>query len=65
MLSLSLKSPSKTRCVCRYEAIRAVDEQLKQTIKMLEFLVLDKYLVAKASFEARCLLETIGTFNFS
>ena len=65
LLSLSLKSLSKTRWACRYEAMRAFDEQLERIIKMLAFLVLGKYSNAKTSSDARCLPGAICTFNFS
>ena len=64
LLSLSLKSLSETRWACRYEAMCAVDEQLERIMKMLAFLVLDKYLDAKTSSDAQCLLGAISTFNF-
>ena len=64
LLSLSLKSLSETRWACRYEAMCAVDEQLERIMKMLAFLVLDKYLDAKTSSDAQCLLGAICTFNF-
>ena len=44
--------------------MRAVDEQLERIIKMLAFLVLEKYSNAKTSFDTQCLLGAICTFNF-
>ena len=44
--------------------MQAVDEQQERIIKMLVFLVLDKYSDAKTSSDAQCLLGTICTFNF-
>ena len=56
LLSLSLKSLNETRWACRYETMCAVDENLERIIKMLAFLVLDKYPDAKTSSDAQCLL---------
>ena len=52
LLSLSLKSLSETRWACRYEAMRAVVEQLEGIIKTLVLLVLEKYSDVKTSSDA-------------
>ena len=44
--------------------MKAVDEQQERIIKMLVFLVLDKYSDAKTSSDAQCLLGAIYAFNF-
>ena len=62
-LSLSLKSLSETKWVCRYEAMRTVDEQLERIIKMLTVLMFGKYSDAKTSSDAQCLLVAICSFN--
>ena len=49
---LSLKSLSETRWACRYEAMRAVVEQLEGIIKMLVLLVLEKYSDVKTNSDA-------------
>ena len=44
--------------------MRAVDEQLERIIRLLMFLMRDKDADAKTSYDARCLLGAICTFNF-
>ena len=61
----SVKSLSETRWACRFEGTRTVEKQLVRFIEMLVFFVRDKYLDAKTSSDARCLLGAICTFNVS
>ena len=61
-LSLSLKSLSDTRWACRYDAMRAIDEQMERVIKVLILLSKDKD--SKTSSDARSLLISFCNFDF-
>ena len=58
----TLKSQSVTRWSCRYEAVKAVEQQLPFIIKALLQLESDKD--PKTSVESRCLLIALCDFNF-
>lgn len=64
LLYLSIKSLTEARWACRYKAMRVVDEQLKQIMKMLAFSGLQNYSDATASLDSRCRLSAICTVNF-
>ena len=61
LLSRSVKSFSDTRWACRYDAIRAIDEQMERTIKVMIFLSKKD---SKTSSDARSLLGSVCNFNF-
>ena len=61
-LILSLKSQSITRWSCRYEAVKAVTEQLERIVKTLLKLSDDKD--SKTYSDARALLTAIADFEF-
>ena len=59
LLSHSVKSFSDTRWACRYDVIRAIDEQMESAIKVMIFLSkIQKVLMHKV------LLGSVCNFNF-
>ena len=60
--SFLLKSFSDLRRACRYDAIRAIDEQMERVIKVLIFLSKDKD--SKTSSDGRSLLGSVCNFDY-